>query len=233
MKKQHFSLVELLVVIAIIAILAGLIIPTVGGMREKARMTQAKAEMNAIKTAILAFESTYGVLPLKDTTGAVPAGDIVDTTGTPIGRVLGGNVGYNRLMEWLTQSECDATAGIDPNSPNTRKIKFLDPRPTGGPWLDPWGQEYVIWMDHDYDGKVEIKDIDNSGNGDRWNSAHKPSSDSNKHVLNGSVFIYSWGPNKNEDWGLNNANGGAKSYEVTKDGKKHNFKTDDINTWDK
>ena len=184
MKKQHFSLVELLVVIAIIAILAGLIIPTVGGMREKARATQAKAEMNSIKTAILAFESTYGVLPLKDTTGA----DIVETAGAKKGRVLSGNNGYDRIMEWLTQSDCYGVAGFDTNSPNTRKIKFLDPKPAGGSWKDPWADrgdhetngEYVIYMDDDYDGKVTI-----AGN-----------------ELYGKVFIYTLGTNwKNDEDG--------------------------------
>jgi prepilin-type N-terminal cleavage/methylation domain-containing protein len=222
MKKQHFSLVELLVVIAIIAILAGLIIPTVGGMREKARATQAKAEMNAIKTAILAFESTYGVLPLKD--AATPVVEIVDSEG----KVKSDSDGYERLMEWLTQVTPTGAKSTDityPGSPNTRKIKFLDPRSDSGVWLDPWGQEYVICMDNDYDGQVKIENIPNLGSDNRWAKPGQP----NLHTLNGSVFIYSFGPNKNNDWGLNNTNGGAKSY---KDGSD-TYKTDDINTWDK
>lgn len=166
MKKSLFSLVELLVVISIIAVLMGILIPTVSSMRERARITQAKAEMNAIKTAILQFEATYGLLPIKDKAAVsiVDVNGMVTDSGSP--------TGYARLMQWLT------LAGTDADSPNTRKIKFLDPQtPTSNTYNDPWARglarPYVIYLDHDYDDKVTIP-----GYGD----------------LNGKVFIYSDGP---------------------------------------
>lgn len=196
MKKQHFSLVELLVVIAIIAILAGLIIPTVGGMREKARATQAKAEMNSIKTAILSYESTYGLLPVATGTGQTILDDATPTA-------------YDQLMEWLTQTDCTNDGNVHAGG-NTRKIKFLDPPSAQGDttYYDPWSKNadtnrrYVIVIDDNYDGRVTI------GTG------------ASAQILNGSVFIYSFGPNRNDDEGKNKANGGASG-------------TDDINTWDK
>ncbi len=189
MRKQQFSLIELLVVIAIIAILMGLLIPMVSSMKQKAKMTKALSEINAIKNAIKQYEATYGLLPVYGTTAQTEWSDDDDH--------------YNLLMEWLTQSECtgDSTPSIDTNG-NLRKMKFLDPLPTGGSWKDPWGENYIIYVDHDYDGQVTI------GSG------------ADATDYNGSIFIYSKGPNKTDEYGKNNTNGGGS-------------KADDINTWDK
>ena len=66
MKKQHFSLVELLTVIAVIAILAGILIPTVGAVKESGRATQALTEAKGIHLAITSFYNDHKYLPSKD-----------------------------------------------------------------------------------------------------------------------------------------------------------------------
>ena len=60
MKKFNFTLTELLTVIAIIAILAGLMFPAVNSARKKARETQARADIQTLKTAIISMKTTYG-----------------------------------------------------------------------------------------------------------------------------------------------------------------------------
>ena len=59
MKRYNFTLTELLVTIGIIIILAGLAIPAVLVAQQKGRVTAAKADMNAILTALKGVEGTY------------------------------------------------------------------------------------------------------------------------------------------------------------------------------
>ena len=76
-KRSSFTLVELLAVIAIIAILAGLITPAVIIAQQKGRVTQAKADMKTLATAIKGLEGTYSKLIKVDGSSADFAGETV------------------------------------------------------------------------------------------------------------------------------------------------------------
>ncbi len=61
--SRGFTLVELLTVIGIIAVLAGILIPTVNVALKKAKMAKAQADVQAIALAARAYYDEYGKWP--------------------------------------------------------------------------------------------------------------------------------------------------------------------------
>jgi prepilin-type N-terminal cleavage/methylation domain-containing protein len=61
--KRGFTLIELLVVIAIIAILAGLLLPALSQVKNKAKGAKAKVEINHLMMAIREYEGDYNRMP--------------------------------------------------------------------------------------------------------------------------------------------------------------------------
>jgi len=62
-KKSGFTLVELLTVIGIIAILLGLLVPSLSMVRKIAKETKQKAQLTTIGLALTAFKNDYGDYP--------------------------------------------------------------------------------------------------------------------------------------------------------------------------
>ena len=78
--KKGFTLVELVIVIAVIAILAGVLIPTFGGVIDKANQSAAlQAATNAYKEAY-ALDLSDGVLDGKEGTTAIAYVEDTDAT---------------------------------------------------------------------------------------------------------------------------------------------------------
>ncbi|MCP4180025.1 MAG: type II secretion system protein [bacterium] len=142
-KMKRFTLIELIVVITIISILVAILMPVLYTIKERAKKTKAKAEMNAIITAIKSYEATYGILP-------VPESWTNGDTGT----------GYERLITLLTN--VPYKGGSYDSYKNTRSIRFLDVPSdyiTNG-YLDPWDNNYKIYMDTDYTDELTGPDGD-------------------------------------------------------------------------
>lgn len=65
-KKHAFTLVELLTVLAIIAMLVGLLIPSLTMIRNTAKKAKQKAQLTEIGLALTAFRNDYGDYPYSD-----------------------------------------------------------------------------------------------------------------------------------------------------------------------
>ena len=157
---RAFTLIELLVVIAIIAILVGLLFPAFKAVQNQARSTQAKNDLTQIVNAVNAFYTDYGRYPV---TACAP---VNDTTVGPGGAPTNNETLFRELRGCTgTTGSCVAAATI-----NTRQIVFISPPDVKnsasprsgigtaagnlGQYFDPWGSNYVVRIDCDYNNQV-------------------------------------------------------------------------------
>lgn len=164
---RAFTLIELLVVIAIIAILVGLLFPAFKAVQNQARQTQAKNDLTQIVNAVNAFYTDYGKYPVST---------ISDTTFGPGGSPTTNETLFTELRGCPNPptGSCPAAATI-----NTRQIVFISPpdvknsaNPQSGigiavankgRYFDPWGSNYVIRIDGDYNNQVTNPYTANAG----------------------------------------------------------------------
>ncbi|MEA2012294.1 MAG: type II secretion system protein [Verrucomicrobiota bacterium] len=128
-KTKQFTLIELLVVIAIIAVIMGMLLPALGGAKEKAKKTKARAQISALEIAIKQYESTYGYLPCGGTEGVISESIYDDTI-----------------------EDLSCTGGT--RTYNPRKIIMLEVE-EASTYEDPWGNKFQMAMDTDYDGSID------------------------------------------------------------------------------
>jgi prepilin-type N-terminal cleavage/methylation domain-containing protein len=164
-QASGFTLIELLVVIAIIAILLGLLFPTFRGIQDQAKRAQAKNDLTQMVTAVNAFYTEYGKYPLSTTT---------DTTFG-----LGGSPTTNETL-------FNELRGLSATTLNPRQIVFISPpdvKDANNPWsgigtsasdagqyFDPWGKNYLIRIDGDYDNQVDNPYSANAGSAPKLRS---------------------------------------------------------------
>ena len=152
-----FTLIELLVVIAIIAILVGLLFPAFKAVQNQARSTQAKNDLTQIVNAVNAFYTDYGKYPISGT---------IDVTYGPGGSPTNNEILLRELRGCTAVGgSCAGAASI-----NTRQIVFISPPDVKnsasprsgigtdagnvGQYFDPWGTNYLVRIDGDYDNQV-------------------------------------------------------------------------------
>jgi prepilin-type N-terminal cleavage/methylation domain-containing protein len=95
--ESAFTLIELVVVVGVIAILAGLVLSTVGYARKKGACVRAETEIAAMSAACENYKSDTGVYPRDPTAGA--ATDTLDarSIGNPANYQTAGLVLYRAL----------------------------------------------------------------------------------------------------------------------------------------
>src|SRR6184192_34422 len=166
--QKAFTLIELLVVIAIIAVLLGLAFPVFQGVLDRAKKVQAKNDLTQIVTAVNAFYTEYGRYPVTLTSTTTDA--FFGTGALPAGCTSYGN--NDVLVDVLRNNTTGANAA-NVTLLNARAIVFLSPRaarnttpPKGGisqtvgtgyavgDYMDPWGTQYAIEIDTNYDSQM-------------------------------------------------------------------------------
>lgn len=145
-KRRGFTLIELLIVITIIGILATMIFGAGSYAIKKARITKAKNIAVGITNACINFESEYNRMPIPDDS----SGDWVGDSGPTLTGILTG------LDNAKNKKEIDFLDGISPanGTPPVSGIDYItnEAEPV---IIDPWGNYYIVYLDGDYDKKVD------------------------------------------------------------------------------
>jgi prepilin-type N-terminal cleavage/methylation domain-containing protein len=140
-RRLAFTLVELLVVIGIIAILASVLVASVGSAIRFAKRTKANTTASQISTAVQNYYTEYGIYPTADAAGAA-----TDDYYT-------GQAGGEGMWHDLMYALCGNVNAAQPpqagqtnpqlSVPNTRGIAYLQPAHSdidqNGIFVNPFG----------------------------------------------------------------------------------------------
>lgn len=182
---RGFTLIELLVVIAIIGILAGLLLPVLSKVKTKAKVAQAKTEIQGIVAAINQYDKDYSRMPISNlaaagvntsypdytfgtvTNGTLLTGGIAGVTLPTIpdnGDYQAANTMPNSELMAILMDLPNSTANQN-HSKNPQRTVFLNVKsaatvtsPGLGPdnvYRDPWGNPYIVSIDANYDNMTQ------------------------------------------------------------------------------
>ena len=154
--RRGFTLIEMLVVISIIAILAGLLLPVFAKVKLKARISQAKNEMQNLTAAFTQYDTAYSRYP-----GNVNGQDY--TYGYPGAPSANSTTTNSDLMVIINALDTGAAGINSHNVKNPQKLVLYSAKTAGdtnsaglstidNQLRDPWGHPYVISIDYDGDG---------------------------------------------------------------------------------
>ncbi|MEA3212794.1 MAG: ral secretion pathway protein [Chthoniobacter sp.] len=165
-QNSAFTLVELLTVIAIIAILMGLLFPVVSIVKDMMRKAQAKNDVMQIVSATKQFQTDYGKYPSVEETPGTGAADIL-VGDASAGATINNSALFNTLRS--------LAEGLNTNHKlNPKRVVFFEGRlatdtqnpragfadrsdsASRGCFFDPWGKQYNVVIDANYDNAVTV-----------------------------------------------------------------------------
>jgi prepilin-type N-terminal cleavage/methylation domain-containing protein len=201
--QAAFTLIELLTVIAIIGILAAILIPTVGKVRESARKAKVKTQLSQWGVAIETFKGEYGYYPdFKNLSGGKVNGGSFNATLSAahyFHDVLGG-----RRRDGSSPASPASTDPLGQGN-NRKRVVFgtigPDELGSGGKIIDAFGNEDIaVIIDTDYDGVIPAADITSvsvqAGSPASGSSFAPPASKIPTGGVRSGVVLFTAGPGK-------------------------------------
>lgn len=155
LNRKGFTLIEVVVVASIIAILAGILVPTIFNQIEEANKTKALAECKSIVNAIVLFKKDTGLWPVYTSGTTFPCSSenatvatIMTNNSNPLPALDAGATGWVTTTKASSYDFLVSKASIDANICYPKDETNLRPS-WRGPYMsdtppDPWGNPYVI-----------------------------------------------------------------------------------------
>jgi len=144
-----FTLIEILVVMTLIAILVGIGVPAFTSVMEQARKTNAKNEEQQIVAAVNAFYTDYGKYPLATDDSIISNNaDLFFTLRAVASGANAANAINTRAIVFIQPPASKVS------NPGRSGVDVVVGSPTFGAWFDPWGSQYRIRIDGDYDNQL-------------------------------------------------------------------------------
>jgi prepilin-type N-terminal cleavage/methylation domain-containing protein len=151
--QKGFTLIEVIVAIAVVAILAGMITPSIIKHMDDSKRARALNDCHVIGSAIGSFYKDLGRMPTMDAAGATSVTLLVGTGNIPT--LAAGVTTWNSAT---TVATCDLLSNhLSANSPKSQTANMY-PTTTSAPgselvWrgpyqpsipADPWGNRYAV-----------------------------------------------------------------------------------------
>jgi prepilin-type N-terminal cleavage/methylation domain-containing protein len=153
-----FTMVELLTVVAIIAILAGLLFPTIKTAMLKAEKAKAQTAIAGLSTAFRSYYNEYGRWPVADTAANSNQTYVVDTNLVVLLKGVSNTGTLSGLTDPPPVPPTPTYSGTANLQGNARGIGFLEFKAEDldvyGAFVDPWRQPYKCRFDQSYTNYV-------------------------------------------------------------------------------
>ena len=169
-RRAAFTLIELLIVIAIIAVLAGLLLSVVGKVQDRAHKVQCINDMRNVKTAMISYYGDYHKYPMtagqeyyattqsQDTTFGDPGGYYCNSFLFDILRAIPDGYNLNNERNASQQVYWAGKIAANPAKPRegltSQTINVNGQDIFAGALVDPWGNQYVVYVDTNLDGDL-------------------------------------------------------------------------------
>jgi len=154
--RQGFTLIELLVVISIIAILAGMLLPAIGMIRESARRANCSSNQRQIVMGMIAYatDNDQRFPTLQADTGVCHGSKAGSDSFDSANKLISTTVASFELLASVTGGDLSAKVFADPANPTVRpaneaatnfSVKTAD-NGTANKWLSPGGTAITLGL---------------------------------------------------------------------------------------